>query len=105
MVEDRRILRTIADYGAGGFSGGRRRGWLLGLTLSDSFDAASDGQAAKTDDIGAGCRENADECLRAAEQATDQVKKANWIEFADEWLWLADAADHFSSERQAHQEP
>jgi hypothetical protein len=74
------------------------------VALSDGFDAPSDDQAAKKDDMGAGYRENADECLRAANQTTDRIKKANWIKFAEESLWLAYIADHFSTERQADEE-
>jgi hypothetical protein len=46
------------------------------------------------DDLVAGYRKNADLCRQAAERATDEIKKANWTKFAQEWLKLADAAEH-----------
>jgi hypothetical protein len=45
------------------------------------------------DDLVAGYRKNADLCRQTAERATDEIKKANWTKFAEEWLKLADAAE------------
>jgi hypothetical protein len=64
------------------------------LPLCDRFDALrllGDGQDAKMpDDLATGYRENAEECLRIAERTTDEIKKADWIKLAEEWLKLAD---------------
>jgi hypothetical protein len=94
MVQGHRILWAVAECGAGGFSGARRRGYPLRLPLCDRFDALrllGDGQDAKMpDDLATGYRENAEECLRIAERTTDEIKKADWIKLAEEWLKLAD---------------
>jgi hypothetical protein len=51
------------------------------------------------DDLAAGYRRNADQCREMAERDPDEIKKANWLKFAEEFLKLADAAEHSSAAR------
>jgi hypothetical protein len=91
MIQDHRILRIVADYGASGFSCGRRRGYPRRCNGFDALRLLGDDRDAKMlDDLATGYRENAEACMRIAEQTTDEIQKANWIKLAEEWLKLAD---------------
>jgi hypothetical protein len=39
------------------------------------------------------CLDKADECRRAAEQATDASRKESWMKMAGEWFYLARSYD------------
>jgi hypothetical protein len=46
-----------------------------------------------TENLPARYRRSAEQCRRRADAAVDEVSKASWLRFAEEWTKLADEAE------------
>jgi hypothetical protein len=47
----------------------------------------------ETENFPARCRLSAEKCRRRADAAVDEVRKATWLTFVEEWIKLADEAE------------